>query len=176
MHCSMLHNVEDGAYIFDSSASMNECYFESNGSGGTGNGMSSVYSSKLSMERCVFSRHCNNSVGLRVRTGVQCEEEGGGRSNSKVSDDGSGSGSGNGVNSFIKSCQFIGNSIGCHVILSPEVTAPSIVGCKFFGNTKIGDQRCSKNAFSCLISVVCRFANCRRQHCEASTWNRHQRL
>jgi hypothetical protein len=138
--CSMNCNMEDGAYARQCSVLMTGCFFEDNGRGGVGDGFSSIRDSKLILERCIFSHQhaTKDSVGLRVEVaGCGVADEGDGTGGTLVSSSSSGA-DGGGGSSIISCCQFLFNSIGCHVTLSPDIEPPPITKCSFLGNVKIG--------------------------------------
>jgi hypothetical protein len=140
----MLSNEEDGTYAVRSSVSLADCHLESNGLGGSGHGFTSAFCSMLSLASCVLAHHVNSaSCGLSIQLGDKSEEkdEGAAQGSRQVASVGAHSSgdSGDSVLSSISSCQFIANTIGCHVILSPDAEAPPVIGCKFLKNKKIGD-------------------------------------
>jgi hypothetical protein len=149
---SLLSNFEDGIFVFQSSVTASACYFESNGLGGSGNGLNSHASRKLVVEGCVFAHHQRaESVGLRVHAGGQQHESGGdnvGGSLQVASSSSGGNDVGHAINA-VTSCDFISNSVGLHASLSPDAEPPGVVGCRFFGNTKIGYNTPARVAMRC---------------------------
>lgn len=147
----MLSNFEDGIFVFQSSVSASACHFESNGLGGSGNGLYSAASRKLVVEGCVFAYHQRaESVGLRVHAGGQQGQCGADYLSGSRQVEGSGGGGSGGSSSSsdgndigytinaVTSCEFISNSVGFHACLSHDAEPPRVVGCRFLGNTKIG--------------------------------------
>lgn len=166
----MLSNFEDGIFVFQSSVSASACHFESNGLGGSGNGLYSAASRKLVVEGCVFAYHQRaESVGLRVHAGGQQGQSSADHLSGSRQVEGSGGGGGGGGSSSsdgngvgytinaVTSCEFISNSVGFHASLSPDAEPPRVVGCRFLGNTKIGCNASACVAMRC-DSFACRSA------------------
>ena len=57
--------------------------------------------------------------------------------------------------SSISSCQFISNSVGCHVTLSPDAYSPAIIGSTFERNVKIGNAWCMTCDKCIVMCAMC---------------------